>query len=426
MGQSPDHVAAAKSLLLEDFLPDHRKFQPFHDAAATCGAATGAKMPENDADKMKKIGIITMHRVLNYGSVLQAYALCRIVEQMGNHVELIDYVFPNSANCAKQSWRTQTARLARQVLTPLFLPWRTKRRKKFSRFLRDNLPGSARRYATPEALLKHPPHYDVYLTGSDQVWSAHHVGADLTFLLPFAPAHARKVSYAASFGAGELPETLRPCYAELLQRYQAISVREPSGQQKVAGLCGRQAEIVLDPTLLLSGDEWRRKATPESSMQREPYLLLYLLGYSFPPFPAINALVRAAEEIYSKRLVIFGERPPYPEYREALVIADAGPEEFLSWIQHSSAVITTSFHGTIFSLLFERQFFSAVGGKAVNDHRIFELLSQLGLAQRAVALDVFARGGMPLDPSGIDYAPVNERLRDLRRKSLTFLQKELA
>ena len=165
---------------------------------------------------MKSAGIITIHKINNYGSVLQAYALQEVCRQMGYNVEIIDYTFPNTYHSTKAK-ELDIEEVSQQSAEPkwikvLFAKALLRQHKTIAKFVGERLNLSAKSFNSPEELEKSCPAYDVYITGSDQLWSPRYCKGDPAFMLHFAPDSAKKISYAASIGTTAITEYLAKQY----------------------------------------------------------------------------------------------------------------------------------------------------------------------------------------------------------------------
>jgi hypothetical protein len=357
-----------------------------------------------------KIAVVTLHRVFNYGSVLQAHATQKILEELGHEVEIVDYV-----TAQRTFMRTLKAILPKRGLVrrALYAPIRTlsiaAKRRLFGRFIRRHLSLSPKRYVTASDLLRDPPRADVYMTGSDQVWNSHYnEGIDPGFFLAFAPPGSRKVAYATSFGKTRLDRSEHEETRRLIHRYSAISVREDTALKILDDLEYAGATCLLDPTLQRSRDDWAQLATPRTV--RERYLLLFLL------YNEDNGGTEAARAIARQRglkLVKLSWEHLRPAGVDVLK-SHVRPEEFLSLFQNAAYVVTNSFHGLAFSINFNRQFV-AIPRDAFNT-RIESLLRLTGLQRR-----LLHRFDRAVVDERIDYGPVNAILEAERKKARDFL-----
>lgn len=364
---------------------------------------------------MKKIGILTMHKVQNYGSALQAYALLHALEGLQTNSVLIDYKFPNST---KRSVRTTLRRFFVNLLSGFVF---TRKKKRFQSFYQTYFKCTPKVYSTPEELQKGDFNFDIYMTGSDQVWNPCHVKDDTSFLLPFANNEATKLAYAASFATTEIPPHLKDKYSELLSEYKAISVREKSGITLAESLTGKKAELVCDPTLLLSKEEWSNLANQVPQRIKEPYILAYILTYAYNPYPEIDNIINEIQNKLNLKLVILNGSIKDLKRKNSIVIKDAGPLEFLNLIKNASFIITTSFHGTAFALNFEKPFYSIIKSFDNTDSRMLSLLEYVEAKDRAIIYD----GHISNFQSTLDYSHITSKIETFRNKSIDFLVQNL-
>lgn len=364
---------------------------------------------------MKKIGILTMHKVLNYGSALQAFALLHTLDKLQTDSVLIDYKFPNSI---KRSIRTTIRRLFINLLSGFVF---TRKKKRFQRFYQTYFKCTPKVYNTPKELQKGKFDFDIYMTGSDQVWNPLHVKDDTSFLLPFTDKKATKLAYAASFATTEIPPHLKNKYSELLSEYKAISVREKSGITLAESLTGKKADLVCDPTLLLTKEEWSNLANQVPQRIKEPYILAYILTYAYNPYPEIDNIINEIQNKLNLKLVILDGRAKDLKRKNCTVIKDAGPLEFLSLIKNASFIITTSFHGTAFALNFEKPFYSVVKSFDNKDSRLLSLLEYIDAKDRAI---IYNKKISNFQLS-TNYSHITRKIRDYRKKSIDFLTQNL-
>lgn len=375
----------------------------------------------------KRVAIITMHKVINFGSALQAYALQRAMERLGCDASLIDYRYPNAFHSSRFARGPLfTRNLFGRILAKLKLKLLCKRKAQVRRFHEfwERRFVETRPYLTYEELREDSPQADVYVTGSDQVWNPRTMFGDAAFFLGFGDSGTRRIAYSASFGKASVPDAMKADYSSRLKRYDAISVRENAGRRLVEELSGKKAEVVCDPTLLLEKSDYESLTEGVSSLVREPYLLAYALDYAYNPRPAISRLI----EETSKKLhlkVVYLVCGNTNEFRPGqITVSSAGPLEFLKLFEEASFVVTSSFHGTVFSLVYEKPFYSvtpAGGATSAGDSRIGSLLDSVGLRERCVPADAKA----PATISTIDYGLYRNRISALREKGISFLKAEL-
>lgn len=363
----------------------------------------------------KKIGIITMHRINNYGSVLQAFALQYIIEKMGFDVQLIDYNYPNifqytrGVALPKNDWK------AKVIKSMSWLHPYNRYDYKFQDF-RNRYFKLSPYYKDFDVIHQKAISYDLYITGSDQVWNPKFTKGDTTFLLDFAEKNANKISYASSFSCTQLGKEYEATYSELLAQYQAISVREWGGVELVKRLTGQQAVITVDPTLLLDDNAWKTVVSKRCRYSKN-YILLYVLSYSFNPVPYIYDLALYLSRKLNLQIVVLGKHPYLSKYKNVESILDAGPLEFLQLIENAVCVVTSSFHGTAFSVNYKKPVYAVVNDKN-DDDRISSFLSDLSLDESIIPMGM-ALDTIPLDMhSESSWSILNQK----REYSLSYLE----
>ena len=385
---------------------------------------------------MKKVGIITIVNVNNYGAELQAFATFRKLQLMGYNAEIINYLY-------YKDWRYIDSKMSRSFnsmsikgkiiyfakyrvasfvlnkILPLICKDVKQRIANFNSFHQHNTRFS-KLYKSMKDLYTDTPIYDVYMVGTDQVWNPNASSSIEPYFLTFAPHSALTVSYASSFGVSKIENNSIANRIKLgLSSIKTISVRESSGVNLVKELTGRTAQLVCDPTLLLNKSEWTMFMKPVSNMPQR-YVLIYQLSES-------DAIVKLATRI--------GKQEQIPVYRickrafkvkkdkGVVNILNAGPSEFLSLITNASFIITNSFHGTAFSINFDVPFYTVVSAKKKNNNRMESLLDYVGLGKRIVKDDVDITN-LPI--VGYDVNATQLKLKSFRLESEKFLEDALA
>lgn len=323
-----------------------------------------------------KIGILTMHRVVNYGSALQTYALQNFLNEKGFESEIIDFVFTNKPHGLK-NW-------LRYLVKCNFIC-----AIKFRKFWNENYILSKKCYKTKDELSDASCKYDIYLTGSDQVWNPNHNGDELTFMFDFIKSPtAIKISYASSFSASVVPQCMEKKYSKLLTQYSTISVREEKAVGLIKRLTGKDAAWVCDPTLLIDKEIWQKLAQRAKLTIKGPYVLFYILTYAYNPYPEIEHIIKQIQEKYKGyRFVFLNGKVSDKRRHNSIVINNISPYEFISLIENAEFVVTTSFHGTAFAINFRKPFYSIIQSNLLLDDRMYSLLHRLGLDNRAVCYD---------------------------------------
>ena len=378
-----------------------------------------------------KIGILTFHCAHNYGAVLQAYALQEYLKSSGNDVEIPDYrpEYLTRPYVAFPRPYLRNATLKQKILRlgawGLFLPWalalvpaRLARRRGFEAFISGRLALSRERFFRSDAVARHvaDAHCDALVFGSDQIWSpAHTNGGDAVFLGDFpVPAGTRKIAYAASAGAASATLGENPKFADALKNFDAISVREANLAESLQPKTDKEISVAVDPTLLVDRAVWEKLAVAPAPRKR-PYVLVYKVAH----VPEADRVARElAAQLGADVVSIWAG---YGRRAKNALKAET-PEQFVGWFREASCVVTTSFHGTAFGLIFEKPLYY-VGCGAAGENRPRQILGALGLTERIVP----ATAPTPAF-SAIDWEKVTREtggLDALRARSREFLARAL-
>lgn len=334
---------------------------------------------------MKNIGILTFHFVQNYGALLQAAALQKAVEHLGHKAFFIDYRPDHVENGGDFFIPTNFYELKANAKIAHLKFGQLKRRfrhddgqeRAFQRFSAQHLTLGPRCYSTLAELQEDPPEADIYICGSDQIWNKSlQFGFDPAYFLHFGKLSVKKASYAASFGRSGFHADDLDQIAKLLTPLGLISTREASGEEVVRGTTKRESWTVPDPTFLLK--EPKTLMSPCVNEGRRPFIFSYVLR--------AKRLAVAVEKFISSRNGLPVVTPPgsvntSPHPTPQIPV---GPGEWLRLIHESEFVITNSFHGTVFAILFQKPFITVAleGKKAAYNERASSLLSQLKLPHR--------------------------------------------
>lgn len=376
---------------------------------------------------MKKVGIITFHKSLNYGSALQAWALSRFLMKRNHNVRIVDFTPANYSKLYDLFFiPTTIGLLAYDLLHLIWLPFLLKRKKHFANFQRNNLPLSSTKYDYTKGISKFAEEEDIMICGSDQIWNPTAVDFDMSFLLE-GIHNVKKISYAPSLGQSDFcNEKNIDKIINCLLDYDYISVREDTGAQKLKKLIGEKKNIsvVLDPTLLLDKDMYEEITSKR--FYHQPYIFFYSIEFN-------EAAMKAAIKIsHTLNLPVFTlmssiGSPRYLKYQHTIKLSegDAGPSGFLDLVKNAEYIVTDSFHGVAFSIIFEKNFISInrkINEKPVNDERIMNLLKQLHLLDRYVFLEEIDKINLCTD---IDYSNIRYFKEKMRLESIEFLDKAL-
>ena len=387
---------------------------------------------------------MTMSNVINFGSVLQTYATIKSVEKAGAKCVLINYDYPSpwhtsKAIGAENKSKTGTPALRKFikiVLRTLGLLFyaraakrfidskKTERRQAEFQALLSNVNTTSIKY-NRKSIMKNPPQFDIFMTGSDQTWNPRFLHTDYSFLLNFVPDNAPKIAYSASFGAKKILPEYRNDYMKYLRRYDRISVREPSGIPLVKELTGKDAVHTPDPTLMLNKEEWCQKIKSKLELP-EKFIFAYILNYVFDPYPQIDELLKHLSKISGMPVVFVGEGAVKMTDDDIVFTADIGPDGFLECFKRACFVVTTSFHGTAFSVNFEKDFFAVLNPNATIDDRVKSFLESVDLGSRGLILSNTNISAITVKDMTVDHTVSAERLQKMREVTLDYLTEVLA
>lgn len=387
-----------------------------------------------------KIGILThYYKSVNYGGNLQAYALCRMLQDMGHDAQQVQIVMAedcqNLFTSSGKRWVKNLKKCVKQplkatkyILSPGYRQARKQEKARFQKlekvfyhFNRDLIPHSDGVY-TDMTIRKVISQYDMFITGSDQVWNP--VWYFPPYFLSFVPKGVPKLAYAASIGHTQLPEKVRKVFKRHLQDFIGVSVREQDAVSLLEGVAPGGVECVLDPTLLLEREQWQEIAVPAKITK--PYAFCYFLGNGLKErqaaaeFAAANGLqlvtIPNATGIFHSNDADFGD----------VCLEDPSVEAFLGLIAGADYVFTDSFHATVFSLINQRKFvvFPRQGHEQMSS-RVHSLLEMFDAADRfcdtaeKISLDYMQ--ALPV----VDYTRKPEKFAIAKETSRAFLEEHL-
>lgn len=361
---------------------------------------------------MKKIGIITYHRAISYGAQLQAFATATFLRDVGYDAEVIDYSDIGEGKRPGIRFGSIKSLITSCISFILSVPNEGRRRKKFCEFQNNFIPKSKERYLSQESLIHLEDKYDCIITGSDQVWCPTINQGDANFLLKFVKDFHKKVAYAASFGVSSLPETIFAEYKKCLADFKKILIRESEGQLLVQQMLGYKPNVVLDPTFLISTDIWNRIAICPFD-KAENYILCFKI------IVANDIYYKYIDELHrltGYKIVHLDTSYRYKPVKGQL-FSTGGPREFIGLIKNASIVVTNSFHGTVFSILYRRNFFTILNENGRNS-RLLELGRKFHLSNRLISSKDSLPGQYDIP---IDYESINKLVETEISKSKELL-----
>lgn len=365
-----------------------------------------------------KIGMITLHNVLNYGAVLQAYALANKLSDYGK-VVFLNYE-NNSLKKDSKIIRFEPSMrgVLRAMKDVIRLKSRMKVVNKFKQFRLDNFVFTQKVTSSASSVVSQ---FDCLVAGSDQIWNpmcvnrSHEI--DPVYFLRFEDYAGRKVSYASSTGGYRFTGEQVDFVVECLRGFSRLSVREAEAVDHLSTLIGADIEHVLDPTLLLNQEEWDKLIAESGDSTRilNGIPPQYVLLYSVPRVPLLAQLAhRLAREERLPTVTI--DQEIFPLGSVAKHLNSCGPIDFLTLFKNASYVVTDSFHGVCFALIFRKKF--AVVAPGVHSSRIESLLTSLGLDSRIV----YSAEDVHSVPADCDFSHAYEKLDKKRVQSLKFLE----
>lgn len=367
------------------------------------------------------IKTLTTFDVYNYGASLQAYALMTFLRKLGHDVEIIDYQPEYLTRKYNYRWVNPESPLSKTNVTRAlyrfmkFVQRQTtmKRKRAFDDFHNTYLTRTHQRYQTPEELQNYPPVADIYIVGSDQVWNVfYETGQDNTFFLDFVK-NGKKISYAASFSYIDLNQIELKRIQYLLKSFSAIGVREYHGIELLNKI-NIKGNWTLDPVFLLTAEDW--KSIAKCYEKKESYILVY-------DFENNKDLKHFVYD-YSKKnnLKIYSINDTYPQRYADKNFNNAGPLDFISLIINCDAFVSNSFHGTAFSIIFNKPVFvfnrkrHKVNSRMESLLRLFDLSDNLFTTYSPDIINKIEK---------FDYNKINSIIENERLNSIEFLKSNL-
>ena len=354
-----------------------------------------------------RIAIITFHRAINYGAVLQAYALGKHIQGRGGNVKIVDY---NAEFYRKYSLFHNIKNIRAVLGECMRIPIVTKKKKKFRNFIRKNMQLTMEMSGKSDYWNLIEKDFDLFISGSDQVWNYEYIGLDGKYFLDFVKDSQKKNSYAASFGFGSLPMHEK-WYKDKLADFNNISVRERSASDIITKLLPQRkiVDVVVDPTMLVPRKEWQKLETKPRAA-RGKYVLLYIFGEQ-------RELIEFAIDIAkSEKADIVYVCDGIFKNIDATYARGIGPEEWLYLVNHAEAVVTNSYHGLVFSLIFNKSLFIGLNPPPDNTNsRMLEAMKNYGLEDR-----IIEKNGRWISKE-IDYLSINNKICEDVRRSKKYL-----
>lgn len=393
---------------------------------------------------MKRIGCVIAYSKghNNYGTSLQGYALVKKIQELGYDVEVIEYVkklslidkvkyIINALRAGEIKVLKRKARSKRAYHHPQYAEGLALRTQAVDAYKSKKLIPFFHRYTGFKPLSEGSLNYDIVVVGSDQVWTPLSL-PNKFFNLLFVKDSVRKVSYASSFGVSHIPAFQQKATGQYLDRFYKIGVREQQGKAIVESLSHQQAQVVADPTLLLSREEWEKEIAEnisESTAQNvartegAPYIFCYLIS----PNKEARIQAQRLKDETGLPIITIRHMEQYREIDETIgdeAPYSVDPNDFVRYISKAAYVCTDSFHCTVFSIIFHRQFLTfyrtSNDDKNNRNSRIDSLFSILGINP----IHIYS-GDINNIKVHINWEDIDTNLMKLRGESMKFLEDSL-
>ncbi len=360
----------------------------------------------------KKIGILTWHYYGNFGSGLQAFALQQLLLDLGYDVSIINYRNPDIDYHVW--WKDVIKYLLHNTIgfcNKKIYSYTSQAAKKYqARYLRQT-----ERFSEPQYLANAVKDYFCMIYGSDQIWAPN--AYNPIYMGAYVPSGIRKISYAASVGLNFIPDNLLKEYTDNLSSFHSVSVRENEGKSLLKNCCGIDAEVVLDPTLMINADVYRNMLKPVDNIKGK-FVYCYFLNKEHK----YRKTVEDYAHKHNLQIIGSSDKDSDSEWMNRLI--NIGADQFLWLINNAEAVFTDSYHGSIFSLLFHKNFWTFVrfdeSSPICQNSRIRQLQSHFNIQHRIISNKECID-----DPISIDFEDFEKHLVELRAKSTAYLKEAL-
>ena len=376
---------------------------------------------------MKKIGLITFHESDNYGTCLQALAMQKNIEDLGYTCELIPFKRNTLAKNKKPNvFERIRFLLSEYGLNNLILINKIKndlalKNKAFKDFRNNFLKYSNGEYSNFEDLKENSNLFDAFVCGSDMIWSSNRSENLDIYFLQFAPK-GKRIAYSPSFGSDFVEEGLKDTYSAYIKDMDFLSCRETSGVKLIKDLSGTEAKLTIDPTLLLKSQEWNSLFRIQKS-QKEPYILVYM----FEGVPKwMNSHINKVAKKFNAKIVEIPMSARQWCNNHKKKNGQIGPLEFVSLFANAKFVFTNSYHGLMFSLIYNIPFFAVKRGENSNwmqfEERLMDTLKSFGCQDR-----VLTRGKtIDYNNLNLNFNPINKAINTLSESSMNYLKEALS
>jgi len=385
----------------------------------------------------KRIALAINYNYPDYGGMLQAYALFRTIKKLGYSPEAINigaisndikfrkimYFIMNFHDFSVVSEKSQVVlkKIIKIFNRELYLNLE-KRYSAFVKFYKEKFVVSEK-YNNWSSLSSACRKYSAVIVGSDQLWLPSNIAGDF-YTLAFVPDDVKKISYATSFGVSKMPKKQKKKVSRFLNRIDFISAREETGKEIIKEHTGKDVPLVCDPALLLSVEEWNQECS-KGKIIKDRYIFCYFMGNN----PWQRDFVKKLKTITGFKIVSLLHLDQYIKYDEFYADEtpyNISPADFINLVKNAEYICTDSFHGTLFSSIYKKKFFTFIrfSEKATlsTNSRIFTLLRKIGAEDRLVLENYNIEN---LVNSDINYDVVNSNIIRFRNESLEYLENAL-
>lgn len=372
---------------------------------------------------MKKIGIMTFHRSHNCGSILESFAMQKTLENLGYDAELINFSSEGQRDMYYVfSKKKKIKKYIKNILVSPYYVILSRHYANYKAYIEKNLKVSKGDFRTEDELKAIADNYDIFVAGSDQIWNITIPDYNISYFLSFVD-NKKKIAYAPSFGSknimkySENPEI----YCDLLKKFNHLSTRENNGKKWLKQMTGRDVPVVLDPTLLIEKKEYEK--LERSSNVQGKYIFYYSPQYK----EDINKFVKKLSKKYKLPVIVWNSKEYALKglFRYGFKMAhEQDPGIYLDLIKNAELVITTSFHGSIFSTIYRKKFWVIKNGDMYGeDDRVITLLNEIKMMDRLIEpkynadYDYF---------NNVNYEEYEKSVPKLQCYSFDFLEKALS
>lgn len=369
---------------------------------------------------MKKVGIITFHNSYNCGSMLETYAIHKYLEKCKVENEIIDFSSDGQKEMyAVFSKNNSVKNILKNIIIFPHYKQIKNNNNKYEEFKQKYFKLSRKKYSERDKI---DDNYDIVIAGSDQIWNTTIPDTSDNYFLSWQ-TNGKKIAYAPSFGAKKIKKDNDNYkkYCDYLNNFDALSIRENNGKKWIKDMINKDIPVLIDPTLLLNSDDYDAISDDRCNIN-EKYIFFYC-----PEFNSdICKFVKNISEKYNLKVVAWSTKNYYKKFINRFgfkLPLYESPSVYLSLIKNAELVITTSFHGTIFSTIFKKKFYTIKnGGMYGSDDRVLTLLEQLHLMERLIPYEYDEK----IDyMSQVDYEEYNNELPKLQRKAEKFIKENI-